>query len=140
MEGPFDKIVTFVTAGNLSDLVIPEAEDIPDLAYLGGQSLADLLHSEQKATAMALARAGRPNCTIHLSSISPESVGALMYMFEVQTVFSGALFDVNPLDQPGVESGKMITSALMGRPGFERQRKDVQEWETGIPAKLLKLG
>ncbi|NNL29476.1 MAG: glucose-6-phosphate isomerase, partial [Gemmatimonadetes bacterium] len=41
-------------------------------------------------------------------------------LFQIATVYAGALYDVNPLDQPGVELGKRLTYGLMGREGFER--------------------
>jgi glucose-6-phosphate isomerase len=45
-------------------------------------------------------------------------------MLEIQTLFAGGLFGVNPLDQPGVEEGKDFTYALMGRPGFEEKKEE----------------
>ena len=140
MEGPFDKVVTFLVADSGQKTAIPASTDIPELDYLGGKDLADLLSSEQRATAIALARAGRPNCTIRLSEINAASVGALLFMLEVQTVFAGALFNVDPLDQPGVEAGKVITSAFMGRAGFETQRSDVENWEKLAKSKVLSVG
>lgn len=139
MEGPFNKVVTFLTVENMEKAIIPDSPDIPELDYLGGQSLAALITNEQRATAVALARAGRPNCTIRLSEISPRTIGALLFMFEVQTVFTGALFGVDPLDQPGVESGKIITSAFMGRPGFESQLADVEGWEKLTESRVLEV-
>jgi glucose-6-phosphate isomerase len=140
MEGPFDKVVTFITSEKLESTKIPPATDIPDLAYLQGQCLSKLLASEQKATAIALARAGRPNCTIHLEEINARSVGALLFMLEVQTVFAGALFNVDPLDQPGVESGKIITSAFMGRSGFEEECGEIEKWLKQVESKVLPVG
>jgi len=137
MEGPFDKVVTFITVDNQKPVSIPNADDIPDLAYLGGKKLSALLSFEQKASAIALARAGRPNCTIRLAEITPQSIGALLYIFEVQTVFSGGLFGVDPLDQPGVEAGKIITSALMGRSGFDKERQEIIDWERRADPKVL---
>jgi glucose-6-phosphate isomerase len=52
----------------------------------------------------------------------------------VATVAAGALFQVNPLDQPGVEGGKNTTYGLMGRPGYEKYRQEFDE----APAKLAK--
>ena len=140
MEGPFDKVVTFLSVENLERAVIPATPDIPELDYLSGKCLSTLLTNEQRATAVALASAGRPNCTIRLPEISPQTVGALLFMFEVQTVFSGALFGVDSLDQPGVESSKIITSAFMGRPGFTQQRTDVEKWENLTESKVLTVG
>lgn len=140
MEGPYDKTVTFLAVDDSPETLIPHASDIPELAYLGGQSFSTLLASEQRATAVALARAGRPNCTIRLSEVSPRSVGALLFMFEVQTVFTGALFGVDPIDQPGVEASKVITSSLMGRPGFEQHLEALTSWEKRVESRVLSLG
>lgn len=140
MEGPFDKVVTFIASEKLESTKIPQATDIPDLTYLQGQCLSKLLASEQRATAIALARAGRPNCTIHLEEINANSIGALFFMLEVQTVFAGALFNVDPLDQPGVESGKIITSAFMGKAGFEAECEEIDKWVKCAESKVLPVG
>ncbi len=138
MEGPFDKVVTFIALEDYGvDLTIPGVPGAPELDYLEGKSLAELIRSEQKATAMALARNGRPNCTLTLSAVTPKSLGALVYLFEVQTVFAGALFEVDPLDQPGVEEGKELTYALMGRRGFEEKKQAFDRWNQGVGERSL---
>lgn len=121
MEGPFDKTVTFLTIGKRDlDLEIPALYREADaLAYLGGRTLGELLDAEQEATARALASEGRMNMTIELPTLSPHSVGQLLMMLQIATVYAGALYQVDPLDQPGVELGKRLTFALMQRPGYE---------------------
>jgi glucose-6-phosphate isomerase len=128
MEGPRDKTVAFVhVASPASDIEIPSLHgDIPELAYLGGKSLADLLDAERRATAAALAQRGRPNLTVTLDSLDAHHVGGLMMLLEVATVFAGEWYGVNALDQPGVELGKRFTYALMGRPDAEAARR---EWD-----------
>jgi len=74
---------------------------------------------------MALTRAGRPNLRIELSQLDSQTLGQLMYLFEVATVFAGGLYQVNPLDQPGVELGKRYAFAMMGRPGFEKEKEEI---------------
>ena len=120
MEGPFDKTVAFLTAGSRTrDVPIPAAyPDVDAIAYLGGSSLGTLLDAERRATSAALTRAGRPNLTIELPAVDAASIGELLMMLQVATVIAGALYDVDPLDQPGVELGKILTYALMGRSGF----------------------
>ncbi|MDT8423010.1 MAG: glucose-6-phosphate isomerase [Desulfuromonadales bacterium] len=114
MEGPCDKTVTFIAPRDYGVKVpIPAFAQLPELAYLTGRGMDELLRCEQQATAQALTRNHRPNCTIWLSEVSPRTVGALFYLFEVQTLFAGALFNVNPLDQPGVELGKQLTKKLL---------------------------
>jgi glucose-6-phosphate isomerase len=128
MEGPLDKTVTFIDVGGRAvDLEIPALhQDVPELAYLGGHSLGELLDVERQATAGALARRGRPNMTITVERLDPWHVGSLMMMLAVATVIAGALYEVNPLDQPGVELGKRYTYAMLGRPDARDAR---QEWD-----------
>jgi glucose-6-phosphate isomerase len=128
MEGPRDKTVTFVTLSERGvDVPIPKLHpDIPELAYLGGHSLGELLDSERRATAGALARSGRLNMTLELERLDAWHVGALFMFFELATVYAGALYGVNPLDQPGVELGKRFTYALLQRPDADAARR---EWE-----------
>ncbi len=64
-------------------------------------------------------RAGRPSLTLSLSGLDAHVLGALFQLFEAATVIAGALYGIDPLDQPGVELGKRLTYGLMGRPGFE---------------------
>jgi glucose-6-phosphate isomerase len=125
MEGPADKTVTFIAVPRGADVEIPKLHsDVPDLSYLGGHSLGEVLDIERRATAGALAKRGRPNMTIKLDEVSPASVGALFMFLEVATIYAGALYDVNPLDQPGVELGKQFTYGMLGRPGFEAAGKE----------------
>jgi glucose-6-phosphate isomerase len=121
MEGPFDKTVTLLTArGTSADLAIPRVyQDVDELGYLGGRTLGELLDAERQATSAALAAAGRMNMTIELPRIDAHSIGQLFMMLQIATVYAGAFYDVDPLDQPGVELGKQLTYALMGRAGYD---------------------
>ena len=121
MEGPNDKTVTFLTVGDeTADLQIPSRHaDIPDLAYLGGHSLGELLAVEQKATAGALAARGRMNMTLRLDTLDAAHVGGLIMLLELATAYAGELYGVNAFDQPGVELGKRFTYGMFGRKGFE---------------------
>jgi glucose-6-phosphate isomerase len=128
MEGPADKSITFVSVPRKErDVPIPKLhQDIPELAYLGGHSLGEVLDIERRATAGALARRGRPNMTFELEAVDAWHVGALFMLLEAATIYAGALYGVNPLDQPGVELGKQFTYAMLGRADAEAARK---EWE-----------
>jgi glucose-6-phosphate isomerase len=121
MEGPFDKTVTFLAMGERDrDLTIPRLYgDIDALGYLGGHTLGGLLDAERRATAAALAERGRMNMTVTLPRLDEHALGELLMMLQIATVHAGALYDVDPLDQPGVELGKQLTYGLMGRPGAE---------------------
>jgi glucose-6-phosphate isomerase len=132
MEGPFDKTITFLAERERDgDLPIPPLHaDLDELAYLGGHTLGGLLDTERLATEAALARRGRMNMTLELPRADARSVGGLFMLLQIATVYAGFFYGVDPLDQPGVELGKELTYAIMGRPGFERFR---QEWEGRQP-------
>lgn len=123
MEGPFDKTITFVTARETGDdVAIPSLyADRDAVGYLGGRSLGELLRAEQSATAAALTRHGRMNMTIELPAVDEHAIGQLLMLLEIATVYAGALYGVDPMDQPGVELGKRLTYGLMGRPGHEAE-------------------
>lgn len=129
MEGPQDKLILFLEVDKFQHhLEIPHLfEDQDSLKYLGGHSLNELLRVEKQATAFNLMKAGRPSLTLRLPEINPFTIGQLIYLLEMVTVAAAFLFQVNPLNQPGVEGGKQTTYGLMGRPGFETFRREFQE-------------
>ena len=122
MEGPRDKVVLFLGAGGAEDPVaIPTLrQDFPALSYLGGHTLSELLDTEREATMEALRQQGRPNLSLEVDDLTPRALGELFMLFQIATVFAGALYGVDPLDQPGVELSKKLTYGLLGREGYER--------------------
>ncbi|CAN5647263.1 glucose-6-phosphate isomerase [soil metagenome] len=132
MEGPFDKTITFLIESDQgNDLTIPSLySEVAELGYLGGHSLGELLRVEMLATEAALAARGRMSMTIEIPAVDARSLGELFMLLQIATVYAGGFYNVDPLDQPGVELGKQLTYGIMGRGGFEAQR---QEWESRIP-------
>jgi glucose-6-phosphate isomerase len=128
MEGPQDKVTVFVAVDRpRQDLAIPRLfADQPDVAYLGGHTFHELISAEQRATAAALASGGRPSLTIRLPAITPRAMGELMMLLEIATAFAGGLYGINAFDQPGVEAGKRYTCGLLGRPGYEPARRELE--------------
>ena len=124
MEGPFDKTITFIALNDHGgDVAIPARADLPpDLAYLPGKSLGQLLNAEFEATAAALAERGRMSSVLRLPALSAEAMGELLMFFQVATGFAGVWYGVDPFDQPGVELGKVLTYGAMGRPGYEAKK------------------
>ena len=56
------------------------------------------------------------------------TLGQVLYLFEMATVATGALAGIDPFGQPGVEEGKQLAYGLLGRPGFESHRAEVEGW------------
>jgi glucose-6-phosphate isomerase len=129
-EGPLDKVFTFLTAESFKhDFIIPNLHpDRPEVSYLGGKKLSQLLNAEALATSIALTKAGRPNATIIFPALDEYHLGEFIMMYEIQTVFTGKLLHIDPLDQPGVEAGKIATYALMGKAGFEKELNGIHEF------------
>jgi len=126
-EGPFDKIIVLVGVDEYRETItIPKLYgDMPSLGFLGGVTHNDLIKNEQLATEYALTKANRMNMTLTLPRVTPQTLGQLLYFFEVATAFAGYLLNIDPFDQPGVEEGKNATYALFGRPGYEEKKKEM---------------
>jgi glucose-6-phosphate isomerase len=131
VEGPQDKIVTFLRVENFKyDYTIPNVyPDEITTNFLADRKLSDLLNTEQLATEIALTDAGCPNCTITLPELDEKYLGELIYLYEMATVLAGSLLGIDPLDQPGVEAGKIATYALMGHPAYDEHKQKVETYK-----------
>ncbi len=129
MEGPFDKVITFIkVARPRRDLDIPyPLSYATPLDYLPNHTLGQLLDFERFATTHALRHNRRPTIFLGLEEINAFNMGQLLYFYELQVAFQGFLYGVNPFDQPGVELGKKLTYGLMGRKGYESYVKDLEK-------------
>ncbi|HNX00018.1 MAG TPA: glucose-6-phosphate isomerase, partial [Candidatus Cloacimonadota bacterium] len=116
-EGPNDKVFTFLSVEHFQhDYTIPNLHPERDeISYLGGKQLSQLLNAERFATEIALTKAARPNANLVFPLLDEYHLGEFIMMYEIQTVFTGKLLHIDPLDQPGVEAGKIATYALMGK-------------------------
>ncbi|BDG07662.1 hypothetical protein [Anaeromyxobacter paludicola] len=141
MEGPHDKVVTLVrVAEPRAELTIPLPAGYarhPDLAYLGGHTMGELLEAERRATGAALRKNGRPTISIELPRLEPRTVGQLLMFLELATAYAGGLYGVNAFDQPGVEAGKRYAQGLLGRPGYEKYRDELLGAPAADPALVL---
>lgn len=138
-EGPFDKVVTFLGVGRYrTEVDIPKVfEEIPGIAFLGGHTLGELIKAEQLATEYALMKARRLNFTITLPEVNAFTVGQLIQLLEIQTAFAGELLTIDAFDQPGVEEGKNATYALLGRPGYEDKKQELQSRPAKKPEYMI---
>ena len=93
-------------------IYFPKAQ--PDLDFWGGHTLAELMNAEKRATEEALRQAGRPNLTAIFPRVDAYSVGYFLMTLEIATVFAGSFIGIDPLNQPGVELGKVLTKKRLG--------------------------
>ena len=127
-EGPYDKVITFLEVGTFhSDVTIPDGcKEFPDVSFLCGHSLGELMNSELFATRYTLTQRQRANYTIYLDTVDEYHIGALLYLMQLQTAYAGAMLNIDAYNQPGVEGGKNATYALFGRKGYEAKAEEIR--------------
>jgi len=120
VEGPQDKYVVFLEVERFScEVTIPkDLSQHPDIAYIGGHSLNQLMAYELEGTEQSLLSAQRPSMRVVFPEINAYYIGQFIMLCEFATVIAGGLYDVNPFDQPGVEHGKNIMYKKLGKPGY----------------------
>jgi glucose-6-phosphate isomerase len=108
------------------DFVMEEAAaDADGLNYLAGKTLHGINEMALQGTLLAHTDGDVPNLMVNIPALHAYSFGYLIYFFEKACAISGYLLGVNPFDQPGVEAYKKNMFALLGKPGFEKQREDL---------------
>ncbi len=128
-DGPFDKTVTFLGVEKYRKVfAIPHAaDDYPNVAFLSGHTFNELISAERRATEHAVTVSGHMNKTVILPEVNANTVGQLMMLFELATAYAGELSGIDAYDQPGVEEGKNMTYALLGKRGYEEKLKEMGE-------------
>ncbi|MDD6479277.1 MAG: glucose-6-phosphate isomerase [Oscillospiraceae bacterium] len=112
---------------NNSDVIIEKEENDGDgLNFLSGKSLSFVNKKAFEGTVLAHTDGGVPNLVITLDKASEEDLGRLIYFFERACAISGYMLGVNPFDQPGVESYKKNMFALLGKPGYEEAKAQLE--------------
>lgn len=110
------------------EYVVPRDEqDADGLNYLAGMKLSHVNRLAFQGTVLAHTDGGVPNLVLEIPALTPFYFGAVVYFFEKACAMSGYLLEVNPFDQPGVEVYKENMFALLGKPGFEAERKKLQK-------------
>ena len=126
-EGPFDKVVTFLAVENYRGVqtISDGCPDIADVNFLCGHTMNELINAERVATEYALTVKKRLNHTIYLPEVNAFTIGQLLYLFQMETAFIGAMLNIDAYNQPGVENGKNATYALLGRKGYDEKRAEL---------------
>ncbi|MDZ7724249.1 MAG: glucose-6-phosphate isomerase [candidate division KSB1 bacterium] len=120
---------TFLTLDKTtSDTKIPEIEGDPDqLNFVAGQDLHAVNQKAYLGTKYAHYEGDLPNMTLSVPERNEYVLGQLFYFFEFAVAVSGLLLDVNPFNQPGVEAYKKNMFALLGKPGFEDRKQELDD-------------
>lgn len=109
-----------------AEILLKEEEvDTDGMNYLAGKSVDFVNKSAMNGTILAHTDGHVPNLVIDIPEQDAYSLGQLFYFFEYACGVSGYLLGVNPFNQPGVESYKKNMFALLGKPGFEKEREEL---------------
>lgn len=108
-------------------LAVPRDETDGDgLNFLAGASMDHIRDRATEGTLLAHSQGGVPNVIVNVGGKGPRELGRLIYFFEYACGLSGYLLDVNPFDQPGVEAYKKNMFALLGKPGYEDRKAELE--------------
>ena len=108
-------------------LAVPtDAQDGDGLNFLAGTDMDFIRDKAMEGTLLAHTEGGVPNIIVEADGKTPRALGQLIYFFEYACGLSGYLLDVNPFDQPGVEAYKKNMFALLGKPGYEDRRAELE--------------
>ena len=109
-----------------AEIVINEEPvDLDGLNYLAGKNVDFINKSAMNGTILAHTDGNVPNLMVKIPEQNEFYLGELFYFFEFACGVSGYLLGVNPFNQPGVESYKKNMFALLGKPGFEKEREEL---------------
>lgn len=109
-----------------AEILLKEEEvDTDGMNYLAGKSVDFVNKSAMNGTILAHTDGSVPNLMVSLPKQDEYSLGQLFYFFEYACGVSGYILGVNPFNQPGVESYKKNMFALLGKPGYEKEREEL---------------
>lgn len=121
----FETVINVTTPRH--ELTIKEEEnDLDGLNYLAGETVDFVNKKAFQGTLLAHTDGGVPNLIVEIPNQDEYTFGYLVYFFEKACAISGYLLGVNPFDQPGVEAYKKNMFALLGKPGFEEEKKKLE--------------
>ena len=103
-----------------------DPENLDGLNFLSNQEMSKVNRKVMEATILAHTEGGVPAIVLEVPEINEYELGYMIYFFEKACAISGYLLGVNPFDQPGVESYKKNMFALLGKPGYEDRRADLE--------------
>ena len=114
-------------ARSRGSVTIPhDPDNVDGLNFLAGKDLSFVAEQAMRGTLLAHVDGGVPNLVVTAPARDAQSVGWLIYFFEYACGLSGYLLEINPFDQPGVEAYKNNMYALLGKPGYEDRKAELE--------------
>ena len=107
-------------------MIKADKDDLDGLNFLAGKDVDFVNKMAMQGTVLAHTDGGVPNLVISIPEMNSYWFGNLVYFFEKACGISGYLLGVNPFDQPGVEAYKKNMFALLGKPGYEKEREKLE--------------
>lgn len=104
-----------------------DAENLGGLNFLTNQNISVVNRKAMEGTVLAHTEGGVPNLIIEVDKLDEYNFGEMVYFFEKACALSGYMLGVNPFNQPGVESYKKNMFALLGKPGYEDRKSELEE-------------
>jgi glucose-6-phosphate isomerase len=109
-------------------LLIPSDEaNLDKLNYIAGKRIHEVNRMAELGTTLAHVDGGVPNLKVTIPRIAEDTLGEVIYFYEMACAVSGYLLGINPFDQPGVEAYKRNMFALLGKPGFEKETEAIRK-------------
>ena len=102
-----------------------DKDNIDGLNFLAGKTMDFVNKQAAKGTELAHTDGGVPNLAVNIPKLTPYHFGEMVYFFEKACGISGYILGVNPFNQPGVEAYKKNMFALLGKPGYEDLKKEL---------------
>ena len=110
LDGPKDKVVTFISAKTDSNESVPNERIFPNIRIeITGKKLSDIVSATLESTKEVYKKKKIPYTEVVLQNISESSLGAFLQFKMIEIMYLGKLFGVNAFDQPAVESYKTAT-------------------------------
>ena len=127
-DGSRTMFETYVDIKNTREdfYIEPLEGNFDGLNFLADQNMSVVNRKAMEGTILAHNDGGVPMGVIEVDSLDAYNVGYLIYFFWKACAVSGYLLSVNPFDQPGVESYKKNMFALLGKPGYEDRKAELE--------------
>lgn len=121
----FETAVMFDRPANLLGVEFA-ADNFDSLNYLSGKTIHDVNRIALLSALLSHMDGGTPSLLLTVPAATEDHLGYLFYFFEKACAISAYMLGINPFNQPGVEGYKRNMFALLGRPGFEARRRDLE--------------